>query len=80
MRDIGARHLRWTHGDVRVEARVPLSFWSFGEIVKATISEAGSVQVESRCAWPLQVIDWGKNKRNCNDLLESIKVRIDRIA
>ena len=45
-------------------ARVPVNFMSWGEKLKVEISPDGSVAAESKCSYPLQAFDWGKNAEN----------------
>jgi hypothetical protein len=48
-------------------ARIPANMNSWGEIVTVTVDDAGTVDAESRCAWPAQIFDWGKNRSNLNE-------------
>jgi hypothetical protein len=50
-------------GDV-FTAKVSMNAMSWGEFLRVEISSRGQVEVESKCAFPMQCIDWGKNKRN----------------
>ena len=50
-----------------------MSLWSWGENISITMSPYNDMQtvveVMSMCAMPTQVIDWGRNGRNLQDLM-----------
>lgn len=46
----------------------PISGSSWGEIIRISLAEPGSLYIESKC-YGFQVIDWGKNKKNVSDFL-----------
>ena len=54
--------------ETKVQAKVPASFWSWGETVDIHIQESQEVEMTSSCNLPFQFIDWGKNKANINKL------------
>ena len=56
-----------------VSAQVGLSFFSWGEIVEIRFYQDGSVTATSRCAFPLQCFDWGKNQRNINEFFRQLE-------
>ena len=45
-------------------AQTTINLMSWGENLSVQINPDGSVQAESRCAMPLQCLDWGKNNEN----------------
>jgi len=47
-----------------LKAKVPITPWSWGEKLTVEISSNCEMIVESRCAYPLQWFDWGKNRNN----------------
>ena len=47
-----------------LQAKVSINPWSWGEKLKVEISANCEMSVESRCAYPLQWFDWGKNRDN----------------
>lgn len=59
-----------------IKFRVKASIWSFGEDFKIIITSKSAlyttVEVTSDGSVGLQVIDWGKNKRNVNDFFETL--------
>lgn len=68
-----------------LRASVTVSLSSFGETFSIRTRQRGIVEIESRCKWPSQVIDWGKNRANIREFLERfhpIKERFkqDKIA
>jgi hypothetical protein len=50
-------------------ARVRMTGMSYGEIVIVSLAVPGSLKIISAGRWPLQVFDWGKNKRNVKQFL-----------
>ena len=62
-----------------IEAEKDISVRSWGEKIKITVtsSTAGSqVNVESKAAYPLQAVDWGKNKENVQKILTDLDSRV----
>ena len=57
----------------KVTASVPISFKSWGEKLTILI-KANSVEVTSRCVFPTQCLDWGKNKENARRLIAHFKL------
>jgi hypothetical protein len=56
----------------RLEARMPMSFRSWGERVQVDVSGADGdvlVRIRSASRWPTTLIDWGKNADNLNRFL-----------
>ncbi|MHC4138078.1 MAG: hypothetical protein ACYS0K_24325 [Planctomycetota bacterium] len=55
---------------------VGINWRSWGEFV--TIEpEPGSIRVRSRCSFPLQIVDWGKNEWNVDLVRECLKRACD---
>lgn len=50
-------------------AAVKTNWLSWGENIAINFSQPGWLQITSRCAFPLQLIDWGKNNKNIDNLL-----------
>ena len=63
-------NLGWSYheGPGFIKASVPLSLLSWGEEVMVCFYQMG-FSIESRCVFPLQFIDWGKNKNNVNKFM-----------
>ena len=74
---IGATGVRWARGNQEVKASMGFSFWSYGEDMVVELFEDGEVEVRSNCSFPLQLIDWGKNSRNCRKLLDAVSEELD---
>lgn len=59
-----------------------VSFTSWGEIVNITIAAIGNNQVQmsidSECAMPTQIIDYGKNRRNVERVANYVNQNIGR--
>lgn len=49
-----------------ITACLPPNLYSWGEIVTVDVDDDGNISADSRCAWPLQIVDWGKNRVNLN--------------
>ncbi|HEX8289643.1 MAG TPA: hypothetical protein VF556_16790 [Pyrinomonadaceae bacterium] len=45
-------------------ARIPFSFFSWGERLTISFTEDGAIEAKSEGILATQCIDWGKNKRN----------------
>jgi len=59
--------LGWSYealGSNTIIARIPMSLFSWGEKLTVSFTEDGEIKVKSEGIFPLQCIDWGKNKRN----------------
>ena len=59
-------------------ATSPMSFWSWGETIKVTISvtdEGVEVVAQSKPRVPTQVIDWGINKKNIDNFFSALMTR-----
>ena len=76
LEDIGAAGIRWPDDDF-ARASMGFSLWSYGEDLTVEVSDDGEVTVTSECSFPLQLVDWGKNSRNCRRLLDAIDDRLD---
>ena len=48
------------------------SVWSWGEIATIDPRDNGRLVVDSRCRFPLQVVDWGKNAANIRQFAETL--------
>lgn len=60
-------------------ARTRMSGSSWGEVVTISLSEPGSLYIESKC-YPFQLFDWGKNKQNATAFLSLFESRVIRDA
>ncbi len=59
-----------------IVASATLSVMSWGEKITIQFLPNGSISVCSACAFPLQLVDWGKKRQNVEKLLETIKVQM----
>ena len=50
--------------DNEFQAKVSLNALSWGEKLTVRLLANGELQAESKCVYPLQCFDWGKNKEN----------------
>lgn len=56
----------------RLMLRAKWSIWSWGEVITVDFSHKGTVTIISRCKFPLQLFDWGKNRENVDRLVMRI--------
>lgn len=57
----------------RIILKVGWTIWSWGENIIIDLSKNGQVTVLSKCVFPLQCIDYGKNKENVELLFERLQ-------
>jgi len=50
--------------------RVPINWCSWGENLEIQVEGNATVRAQSRCSFPTQIIDWGKNRRNLDRFFE----------
>lgn len=53
-----------------------MSMPSWGETIVVSMSEVADntvTEIESRCKFPVQIIDWGKNKRNVQYIVHDMQ-------
>ena len=59
-----------------------MSFTSYGEKITITLTSLDAystmVDLHSECGLPTQIFDWGKNKSNCDAIIEYIQNNINR--
>lgn len=63
-------------GPGQVSALISISVTSWGEQVTVSVSEASEgtvIDIHSKSRFPLQVIDWGRNKRNVERVAEGLQ-------
>ena len=53
-------------------AKAKLSIWSWTENIEIKINANGTIKIKSTCALPLQIVTWGKNKRNVNKIISHL--------
>ena len=58
--------------------KVGISAMSWGEKLSVAIAPDGTVTVNSAGAFPLQWLDWGKNRRNCLKFLDALAQAVPR--
>ena len=51
---------------------VNLGWLSWGENITVDFSHPSWIQVTSKCAFPLQIVDWGKNQKNIDKFLAQL--------
>jgi len=56
-----------------IRAKTKLSWWSWTEVVTVNINENSELQILSKCAFPMQIFDWGKNKQNVKKFFSNLK-------
>ena len=58
-----------------IRAKIGINLWTFGETIQITFIDDETIEIHSKCRWPTQMFDWGKNKRNVNTLVNLIEGR-----
>ena len=61
-----------------IVASTSLSLLSWGERVIITFLSDESITVTSKCTWPIQCFDWGKNKANIKKFIAELKCPDDQ--
>jgi hypothetical protein len=56
----------------------PMNPFTWGETVTVSLETPGVVVIESKCVFPLQIIDWGANKRNVPTFVERFTLKSTR--
>ena len=67
--------LRWKGHQVSptsFSASAGIGLFSWGENITIDIFSPNRIQVTSKCSWPLQCLDWGKNERNTRTFLNQL--------
>ena len=67
--------LRWKGHQISptsFSASVGIGLLSWGENITIDFVSPNGIQVTSKCSWPLQCIDWGKNERNTRTFLNQL--------
>ena len=59
-----------TEADSGLEFRVGINWKSWGERITVAF-QTGKIRIHSRCCFPSQCLDWGKNKANCLRLAQA---------
>jgi hypothetical protein len=64
----------------RISVRTGSGIWIFGDQMTVDVSQRGTVTVHSRCIWPTQIIDFGRNDQNVERFLERLERRLEQLA
>jgi len=75
--------LGWRYSTVSLFAyRASLSpnLLSWGERIVVEILPGGEIQVTSKCAYPLQIIDWGKNRQNVRQFFARLDLSLETLT
>jgi hypothetical protein len=72
-------HINFVDED-RISARTGSGIWIFGDAMTVDVSRRGTVTVHSRCIWPTQIIDFGRNDANVERFLDRLERRLDKLA
>lgn len=49
-----------------------INLMSWGERINVDVAASGALTITSKCAFPLQCVDYGKNKRNVQQLTSNL--------
>lgn len=74
----GFQTITYHEKENRITANTSISFKSWGEIVEIQLEENKSnpeIVFKSICAFPFQIYDWGKNKRNFNKFWKNFNLK-----
>lgn len=66
-------------GGGTMHGRVALNLWTWGETLSATIGfgpRGATVMVRSECAMPIQLFDWGKNRKNVERVIAALRTMV----
>jgi hypothetical protein len=66
--------------DEGIEVRTGTGIWFFGDRMTVDVSRGGVVTVHSRCIWPTQIIDFGRNDRNVERFLDRLERKLARLV
>jgi hypothetical protein len=69
---INAKSVHWSDANRRVKALIPFNFYLIGEHLDIIIGDDGRATIQSECAFPSQIIDWGKNRKNIEMLVRGM--------
>jgi hypothetical protein len=75
--------LGWHITDVEedyISVRTGSGIWFFGDRMTVEVSRRGTVMVHSRCIWPTQIIDFGRNDANVERFLDRLERKLGRRA
>ncbi len=75
--------LGWRYEMVNLDlyrAKIPINLMTWGETITVDFSVPDVVIVESKCTFPMQIIDWGRNRRNVNEFLSHFSSKLTRDA
>ncbi|MDX2260091.1 MAG: hypothetical protein SFU84_00160 [Gemmatimonadales bacterium] len=61
-----------------ITASTGLNMRSWGEKILISFLPDGSISVTSKCAWPTQCLDWGKNKANVGKFVAEIRNHVSQ--
>jgi hypothetical protein len=59
-------------------ASASISALSWGEKVLISFLPDGSISLTSKCAYPLQCVDWGKNEANVRSFMTEIRNHVEQ--
>lgn len=74
--------LEWDFTEISVEefyATNEINALSWGEKININLLQNGMISVKSKCVYPLQLFDWGKNKRNVQIIFAKINLASKKI-
>jgi hypothetical protein len=72
-------HFNYVHDD-RISVRTATGIWFFGDQLTVDVSKGGTVRVHSRCIWPTQIFDFGRNDKNVERFLDRLERKLNKLA
>lgn len=64
----------------RIAVRTGTGIWFFGDQMTVDVTRRGTVTVHSRCIWPTQIIDFGRNDQNVTRFLDRLERKLAQLA
>jgi hypothetical protein len=58
-----------------ITAKSGITIWSFGETIQITFIDKNTIEIQSKCNFPTQMFDWGKNEKNVHTLVDLIEIK-----
>ena len=62
------------HSEDMIFIKSQVNMWSWGESIEIKLHD-DLITIESKCAFPVQCVDWGKNQENVVELVAMIGLK-----
>lgn len=74
--------LSWNFTEISMEefnAEIKMNALSWGEKIKIKFLNDGMILAESKCVYPFQCLDWGKNKSNVRTFFSKLNLSAKKV-